>query len=176
MLKKLKSTLFYRAFREKITKSPQIPVISIKGGSVSVLFNGTREDDRKTVHRLKKKLIAAGASSFKSLAYIDNKLPLENVDYAAYNKRNVNWYGVPSGEEVDAFIQLPANILIVLCPEMLPHFEYIIAHAQARFIIGPDISRSTTYFNLTVQYPRTENLQDMINALIKAVDVVAEKP
>lgn len=176
MLDRIKKTLFYRAFRTQTNNNPHKPLLSIKGGSVIILFNGTREEDRKTVHRFKKKLTTSGAASVKSLAYIDNKLPLDNVDYAAYNKKNINWYGVPSGEKVESFIQSPADILVVLCPVMLPHYEYIIAHAQAQFIIGPDIVNSTTYFNLTVQYPASDNLEDMVHAITKAVDVIAEKP
>lgn len=176
MLDRIKKTLYYRAFRTQTKNKSQKPLLSVKGGTVIILFNGTREEDRKTVHRFKKKLTASGASSVKSLAYIDNKLPLDNVDYAAYNKKNINWYGVPSGEKAEAFMQSPADILIVLCPEMLPHYEYIIAHSQAQFIIGPDISNSTTYFNLTVQHPTSDNLEDMVHAITKAVDVIAEKP
>jgi hypothetical protein len=175
MLDKIKNIWFYKAFNVKAKTTLQKPIISNKGSQILILFNGTHEEDRKTVHRLKKKLISSGASSVKSLAFIDNALPLDNVDYAAYNKKNITWYGKPVGDKVEAFMNAPADMLIVLCAEMLPHYEYIIAHAQAPFIMGPDIAKSTLYFNLTVQYPASNNLEDMVKAIIQAVDVVAIK-
>jgi hypothetical protein len=175
MFDKIKNILFYRAFHVKAKEKVQKPIVYNKGGNIIILFNGTQEEDRKTVHRLKKKLTVSGASSVKSLAFVDNALPLDNVDYAAYNRKNITWYGVPSGDKVDTFIQVPADILIVLCTEMLPHYEYIIAHTQAQFIIGPDILKATHYFNLTVQYPESDNLEDMVGAILKAVNVVSEK-
>lgn len=175
MFDKIKNIWFYKAFNVKAKTRLQKPVLSNKGSQMLILFNGTQEEDRKIVHRLKKKLTASGVSTVKSLAFIDNALPLDNVDYAAYNKKNITWYGMPKGDKVEAFINAPADIMIVLCSEMLPHYEYIIAHAQAPFIMGPDISKSTEYFNLTVQYPASDNLEDMVQAIIQAVDVIAFK-
>jgi hypothetical protein len=51
--------------------------------------------------------------SIKSLAFIDNALPFDNVDYAMHTiKKNINWYGVPFGEKVEEFIRKKFDLLI----------------------------------------------------------------
>jgi hypothetical protein len=105
MIDKIKAWFFYRDFRvDGLTNKDQNAGLNSEQ-NIAVLFDGTSEEDRKKVHRFKKKLNPDGKKNIKSLAFIDNALPLDNVDYAAYNKKNIKWYGVPFGAKVEEFIQ-----------------------------------------------------------------------
>jgi hypothetical protein len=143
--------------------------------SIGILFDGTLEADRKTVHKFKKQLNPNGAKQIKSLAFIHNKLPLDNVDYNAYNHKDIKWYGVPFGEKVEEFIQNNFDILIVLCEKMRPHFEFIIAQSKATFIIGLNIDKSEQYFTFMVDHDDSVGLQSLINKIIVGIDKIAVK-
>lgn len=145
------------------------------GASIGILFDGTSEADRKSVHKLKKRLNPSGAKQIKSLAFIQNKLPLDNVDYNAYNQKDLKWYGVPFGEKVEEFLQSNFDILIVLCEKMRPHFEFIIAQSKANFIIGPHIDRSEQYFTFIVDNSDSVGIQTLIDKIIISIDKIAVK-
>jgi hypothetical protein len=175
MFKSIRKWLFYKAFtkRDKKRIAPGSAVNPVR--NVCILFDGTDENQRKIVHQFKKTIAVEGRSEVKSLAFVNNRLPLDNVDYAAYNLKHVNWYGIPSGEKVEAFIKFNYDMMIVLCKKMLPHYEYIIAHSEARFFVGPAITRAEQYFDLIVDLPKSGDTNELIKNVIKMVNLVAVK-
>lgn len=175
MLKSLRKWMFYRSFNlaDQAKKPANIQVNPMR--SVCILFDGSEEEQRKRVHQFKKMMSQEGRSEVKSLAFVNNRLPLDNVDYAAYNLKDINWYGIPSGERVQTFIKYDFDLMIVLCKKMLPHYEYIIAHSGAHFKVGPDITRAEKYFDLIVDLPKSMDTGLLINNIIQAVNLVAVK-
>lgn len=175
MIEQIKQWFLYREF--KVIKKPQtasMPKVN-SGHQISILFNGTTEDDRKIIHKLKKILNSSGQKQIKSFAFIDNTLPLDNVDYDAYNHLNIKWYGLPFGPKIDEFIQQHSDIFLVLCERMLPHYEYIIAHANADFIIGPNIDKSEKYFSLIIDTLGKPGLSALIDKIILNTDKISIK-
>lgn len=140
---------------------------------IGILFDGTDENDRKIIHKFKKQLTASG-KEVRSLAFINNKLPLDNVDYNAYNLRDVNWYGIPTGDKVTQFIEKEFDVLIPVIHRMTLHFEYIIAAAKARLIIGPAVSHAERYFNLISEQNNDDNLENIIQELLSNVSKVVQ--
>ena len=143
--------------------------------SVCILFDGTDEDERKIVHKFKKKLSPDSKRTVKSLAFINNSLPLDNIDYAAYYLKQIKWFGLPFGEKVEEFLQYNYDILIVLCKKMLPHYEFIIAHSKAQFAIGPSIEKASKYFDITVQMEGNDTTDQLILKIIEAIDKISIK-
>ncbi|MBK9735947.1 MAG: hypothetical protein IPO92_13715 [Saprospiraceae bacterium] len=175
MIEQIKQWFLYREFKV-IDKSQKSAVSKVNSGNkISILFNGTSEDDRKIIHKFKKVLNPSGQKNIKSLAFIDNTLPLDNVDYDAYNNINLKWYGLPFGPKIDEFIHQHSDIFVVLCERMLPHYEYIIAHANADFIIGPNIDKSEKYFNLIIDTLGKPGLQTLIDKIILNTDKISVK-
>ena len=177
MIAKIKEWFFYRDFTVKDNMPESIRANINKEQNICILYDGTTETDRKSLHRFKKLLNGNGTGNrnIKSLAFIDNALPLDNVDYAAYNHKNIKWHGVPFGEKVEEFINLPSDILIVLCKNMLPHFEYIVAHSSTDFIVGPFLKKSEKYFNLIVETENMDSLEKLSQSIIKGIDKIAVK-
>lgn len=172
MLKLIKKYLFYKAFHTSdVIRKSGINKID----SVCILFDGTEESERKIIHKFKKQINPQGVKTVKSLAFINNRLPLDNIDYDAYNLKEVNWYGIPKSVKINEFIDSDVDLLIVMCKKMLPHYEYIIAHSKARFIIGPSITRSTQYFHMTVECHENHDTSDLIQKIIKAIETISIK-
>ena len=175
MFEKIKEWLFYRNLSIPQKTKISEPTIVNSERSICILFDGTNEYDRKSVHKFKKILNASGNRTIKSLAFIDNSLPLDNVDYPAYNHKNLKWSGVPFGEKVEEFVNLNFDLLIVLCKKMLPHFEYIIAHSSALFVVGPNLNKSEKYFNLIIDHDIDENIYHLSMSIIKGIDKISAK-
>ena len=58
---------------------------------------------------------------------------------------------------------------------MLPHYEYIIAHSQSRFIIGSAIHKAEKYFNLIVDAEEKNDLDEIIKCLLRTTEQIAIK-
>lgn len=175
MFEKIKEWFFYREFTTKRRKDTSNQISVNFERSICILFDGTDENDRKSVYKFKKLLNNTENKIIKSLAFIDNSLPLDNVDYAAYNHKNIKWTGVPFGEKVDEFVNYNFDLLIVLCKKMLPHFEYIISHSAALFVVGPDLNKSEKYFNLIIENNNDENINQLCQSIIKGIDKISIK-
>lgn len=143
--------------------------------NVAILFDGTNEEDRKTVHAFKKLIKSAGSSRVKSLAFINNKLPLDNVDYAAYNLKDTRWYGQPSGENVEEFIRGHWDLVIFLGYAVDPHFEYIMKMVNASFIIGISENGHVPLFDLTVEVKKEDSLEKRIQTTVRSIDIISSK-
>lgn len=175
MLKSIRKWLFYKSFAEPKKKTVQKNGVINPLRSICILFDGTDESERKLIHQFKKSISQNGRAEVKSLAFVNNRLPLDNVDYAAYNLKDVNWYGVPSGEKVNAFIKYDNDLMIVLCKKMLPHYEYIVAHTESQFIVGPSITRAENYFDLLVDVPKDNDTKELMKNVLNALNLVAVK-
>ena len=175
MLKSIRKWLFYRSFSEPIKKKMQKNGVVNPLRSICILFDGTDETERKLIHQFKKSISQTGRAEVKSLAFVNNRLPLDNVDYAAYNLKDINWYGVPSGDKVNAFIKYDYDLMIVLCKKMLPHYEYIVAHAASQFIVGPSITRAEKYFDLLVDPSKSNDTEELTKNVLNALKLVAVK-
>ncbi len=175
MIERIKRWFFEKDLNAQIIAKKNIKNEVNTAAVIGIIFDGTSEDDRKIVHKFKKQLNPSGNKQVKSLAFIQNKLPLDNVDYNAYNQKEVKWYGVPFGEKVEEFIQTNFDILIVLCEKMRPHFEFIIAKSQTTFVIGPNIERSEKYFTFIVDSKESKGLQNLIEKIIVGIEKIAVK-
>ncbi|HRO07447.1 MAG TPA: hypothetical protein PK611_02620 [Saprospiraceae bacterium] len=175
MIKGIKKWLFYRSFTVDSRRNVQQTHSVNQLKTVGVLFDGTSESERKLVHQFKKYISQSGRVEVKSLAFVDNRLPLDNVDYAAFNRTDINWYGIPSGDKVSEFIKNNFDLLIILTRKMLPQYEYIIAHSTAKFKVGPSIKRAENYLELIVDLPGDHNTELLQNNILKALNLVALK-
>ena len=175
MLQSIKDWFFFKDFKSDSRPKGHRVAGFNDMHSVCILFDGTTEEERKIIHKFKKAINPSGKKNVKSLAFINNALALDNVDYPAYNLKDVKWTGKPFGLKVDEFINLKFDLLIVMCKNMLPHFEYIIAHSEASFIIGPSIPKAEKYFNITVGTDPNPTTEVIIKKIISAIDKIAVK-
>jgi hypothetical protein len=173
MIDAIKNWFFYRDFKPN-QKVPAKEKVN-NGNSICILFDGTDEEERKIIYQFKKTLNPTGQKQVKSLAFINNALPLDNVDYAAYNLKNLSWYGKPFGAKLEEFIHLKYDLLIVLCKVMLPHFEYIMAYSEAGFKVGPDLTKCEKYLDLMVGFNEGDSTKVLIQKIVAAIDKIAIK-
>lgn len=175
MIQKIKDWFFYKEFKFYTpTKSHKTNTVN-NGNSICILFDGSQEEDRKIVHQFKKNINPSQNKQVKSLAFINNKLPLDNVDYAAYNLKDVKWFGIPFGEKVEEFISYEYDLLIVLCNHMEPHYEYIIANNKSAFKIGPNLDKAQKYLDLIIEINENDDVSAIIKKIIKNIDIISIK-
>lgn len=175
MIDSIKRWFFNKDLNSGLSTQKEVKEAVNAANAIGIVFDGTSEDDRKIVHKFKKRLNPNGDKQVNSIAFIQNNLPLDNVDYNAYNQKDLKWYGVPFGDKVEEFINSNFDILIVLCEKMRPHFEFIIAHSKANFIIGPNIDKSKQYFTFIIDSSDSIGLQTLIDRIILSIDNIAIK-
>jgi hypothetical protein len=176
MIEKIKNWFFYRQLKETGQIKQSIPQGLNLGARILILFDGTDENSCKDVVLFKKRLMEEASKNVSILAFIDNEISEDSPDFRVFNRKNLKWYGVPFGEQVEEFLKEKCDILLVLCHKMLPQFEYIIALSTSSFIIGPDIRRSEKYFDLIIESHPNGKLSDLITKILEVTERLALKP
>lgn len=175
MVNSIKNWLLHQKFESKARPNEPTSTGINTLQSIGILFDGTDEEERKVVHKFKKNINPDQKRDIKSLAFINNKLPLDNIDYSAYNLKDVKWFGLPFGEKIDEFIQYNFDLLIVISKQMLPHTEYIVAHSKSKFIIGTGLELAEKYFDIIVDVENSDSTNVILNKITTAINKIAIK-
>ncbi len=87
-----------------------------------------------------------------------------------YNKENISWCGVPTGEKITAFLSKEYDRFYFIDTGMNDHQEYLYRLSKACFTIGPCLTSNSFPFDLSI------NIEDMsISKLLKEMRHGIEK-
>ena len=143
LIKKIKRRLFYRALIQQYNALNTAVMREQKGTPneakmVALLCDATTLENRKTIEGFVRKLQKEG-KKVTVLGFFNEKTQNEAWAFRSFNKKNVSWKGIPSGSEVQRFLEKKFDLLYhCSINECLP-LEWIAALAKARFKIGPAI-------------------------------------
>ncbi len=135
-LEKIKLNLFIRATHHQLALTSTPDLSAFKKTNIAILFNGTNPQDRHTADKLVQELRDNG-HNVSVLGYVDTYAEAVSYSFKHFYRKNLNWYYLPTHDDIESFLRLPYHILINLAPADLWPMHYIAARAQARFKIGP---------------------------------------
>jgi hypothetical protein len=142
LIKQVKRRLFYRTLIQRynalngVNNEPKVTPNEAK--TVALLFDATTLENRKEMERFSKKLQKEG-KKVTILGFFNEKTQPNGWTFRVFNKKDVSWKGIPSGNEVQRFLEEKFDLLYhCSITECLP-LEWLAALAKARFKIGPAI-------------------------------------
>ncbi len=163
LIKQMKRRFFYRTLIQRfnvlnaVQNEPKITPNEAK--SVALLFDATTLENRKVIEQFSDKLHKAG-KKVTILGFFNEKTQHNGWTFRFFNKKDVSWKGVPTGNEVQRFLEEKFDLLYhCSINECLP-LEWLAALAKARFKIGPAI-HDWIYYDLIVG-GKFENLNHFI--------------
>jgi hypothetical protein len=140
----LQRKLHHRTLRKRFNTAKILPKINPhEAKTIAVIFDATKSDARKIVELFAQKLRNKG-KIVTLFAFFNSK---EKPDWAFkfFNKKEVNWYGIPKGETVKTFLESTFDMLYCLFSSKNLPLEYIGAMTQAHFKVGHYTDDLTRY-------------------------------
>lgn len=164
LFNRLKAWFFYRFLRKNIDDENRTKkVYNINtASSFGVIFDATIADNNMLVANFIGKLKASGKKVY-SLAYINDKKTESSELMKFFNKASLNWYKIPRNKEVDEFIKQPMDVLIsVHTKESLP-LQYIAAHSEAKFRMGPYVEKAKNSYDWMIHSESDHSIKTYLN-------------
>ena len=156
----LRRRLHHRILKKKFNTAKIFSkIMPDEAKTIAVIFDATKVETRKTIETFVQKLRNKG-KRVTLFAFFNGK-EKPSLAFNFFNKKEVNWYGIPKGETVNKFLNETFDLLYCLFNgEHLP-LEYIGAMTQSHFKVGPYTDDLIRY-DLMID---TENidLQDFIH-------------
>lgn len=107
--------------------------------SLGILFNATHMVSFEIVKGLVKNLSKEN-KNIMVLGFVNSKQLIDHYLYRKgfefFTKKQLNWFHKPEGENIDAFINTPFDILLNLSLEETYPTKYIMALSKAKFKVG----------------------------------------
>ena len=172
MLTQTKRWLYNRNLSQRLSsKSSNIKIDSFNPSQrIAILFDATDIKDKSTVQHFADRL-SHSDRQVKLLGYYHSKVEMSDSGFTFYNRKNLNWLGIPQNEMLDEFLQREFDILIALIPKLTHHFEFIVKMANAKLKIGPNFAEKDTYFDLIVDV-QPSTIENLIENIITTLDKV----
>ena len=145
---KIKAWFFYRFLNRNIDDENRTKKIyNIKTATtIGIIYDASLSANIAIVSTYAEKLKNAG-KKVVLLGYKNDKKAESSELMKLFNKASLNWYKVPKDKEVDDFVKQQLDILIAVhSSENLP-LQYIAAHSQAKFRMGPYLEKAKNSYD-----------------------------
>ncbi len=145
------------------TDSKPLPKIMPEDAqTVAVIFDATELNNRKIVEDFAQKLKKAGKQVTLLAFFKSNQKP--SLPFRYFNKKDVNWLGIPKGFEVERFLEQSYDLLYCLFNTQNLPLEYIGTQTKAHFKVGSYLKGKSSYdVMIDTQSP---DIQYFINQII----------
>jgi hypothetical protein len=169
---KLKQFFWDLIYNKEVAKlSREKKFISFSNAlSIGILYDVGDEEEYKRFTSFASSL-QSERKEIKALGYVKYNLiphycyPKLSFDYII--KKNISWYGKPSGEFVKDFISRDFDILINLNLNENPVFQYICGLSHAKFKIGKYSPENEKYLDFMLEVENDLSVDDFIKKLME---------
>lgn len=173
MIDQIKSWLLAKHF--KINKKLPAPTKTTinEAKSILILFEGTLDANQKTIQQFSQKISGDRQRRLHSLAYVDAK-EITPASDDTYGMKDIKWFGLPFGSVIDRVLQQRFDMLIVGQMQIYAHTEYLVAHIDAAFKIGPNNAKLLPYLDLIIDCSQGEELDTFLQKMLTIIHKVAQ--
>jgi len=136
----VKKTLFQRRLlreiqRRKLDYQPRV-VNPDTAKTVAILFPADSVDDRKTIEAYCEARKKNGLRT-ELLGYFTKHVGDTSFGFDHFSNKDLNWYGIPSGERVEKFLERPCDLLICLGAAGHKQLDFLASLKDTGLRVGP---------------------------------------
>jgi hypothetical protein len=154
MLESIRIALFKKNLRQWLAAHRRRPTTHTlqSAGNIAVLFDATRDAQRREVLDIVKNLEKSG-KKVRLLGFYNQKQVAETPDFDFFTNKELSWTYEPKAEKARAFAQSKPDLLLLFNPDQLAPLAWLAAHVQAGMKIGPagDLPQD---FDLQLETPK----------------------
>lgn len=177
----LKQKAFLRKLRKELAAQPSKATVQPNHPDtakvIAILFPADDADERQLVENIRIARQKKGLST-KLLGFFSTKLADDvSYDFPYYSPKNLNWAGVPKGDDVKAFLAEKSDILYVLGSKDIAHFHYLGQLKPTGLRVGPYTAEDDPDNFYNVQYMVNDNagLKEKLNQINRIFKIINAK-
>ena len=134
---------------------------------IALLYESQSEASLIMVKQYVKSIKAEfGIKRVMALAYLDsNDVPRyhqHQLEYDYLNKKDVNWYGKPTGMVSKNFVVKDYDILIDFTEGTCQPLNFVLVQSKAKFKVGKSTSKMEEHFDLTINVKEGGTFENFI--------------
>jgi len=145
--------------------------------SIGLLFKADSESDFILVKQYRKHLQSEyGIKKVEALGWINTKeMPDFTVTQRGFtflNPSNTNWYLQPEGEDYEAFIKNPFDILIDLTFEEVVPLRFVLKNSNSQMKVGRYHDEDYKQYDMTLNLPENTLLDEYLKQTDKYLNLI----
>ncbi|HOY33028.1 MAG TPA: hypothetical protein PKW80_14205 [Bacteroidales bacterium] len=161
----------------KVIRSKQI-IHPSAAKSIGILYKVGEEKDYLIVTDFFSRL-QNEKKEVRTLGWINLKDPphycYPRLMYDYITKRNINWFGKPSGEKINDFINKDFDILLNIDTSDNPSLTYAAALSKARLKVGKYSEKNKDYYDLMISLDKPPEVTELIEQMMTNIAMFANK-
>ena len=170
-MKWLKDRLFSLRLKSNLSsRHPKKEVVNQnKVRSIGLLFNESQISNQRELQAYIDKWTKNG-KAVETFSFVDIKEFEETTDDAGkFCRKDVNWFQVPQGDKIDAFVNKPYDILITINPAKKRYLHFLNAVSSAKFKIGllPDV---VEFYDLLIDLDENATVKKIFSDIQETLD------
>ncbi len=174
MFQGLKAHL-YRKKLSEISKRNALGSIPSNNAFKKVLlfFDGTDGAERKVIQKYAEDLERSG-KIVKLFAYVNTKESDSELGIDHYVNKDINWYQVPSNEDLQLILSKGYDVMISVLSELKPHHMFVIKSMKAAMKIGPYMDEAQDLvFDLSVDHQPSLGIPELIKNIKSSIQLLS---
>lgn len=163
MLNAVKKRYYQNHIKSRLRKNiaPRTMLNFTDASTIGLLFNASERNEYVQVQTYVESL-RKRKKSVKILAFVDSKSANEDNPFPYFSRNDLNWYEVPSSDEVKDFVSIKFDILINLCTISSAPLEYICAVSASTFRIGRYSKDKVYCYDLMINNDKNASISEFI--------------
>ncbi len=130
--------------------------------NVLLFFDGTDSAERKVIQKYAAELERSG-KLVKLFAYVNTKEPYSELGINHYINKDINWYQMPSNQDLQVIQNKDYDVMISLLSELKLHHIFVIESMKAAMKVGPHMNESQDLvFDLSVDHKPILGIPELI--------------
>lgn len=141
--------------------------------NVLLFFDGTDGAERKVIQKYATELERSG-KVVKLFAYVNTKEPDGELGINHYVNKDINWYQVPSNEDLQLIQNKNYDVMISLLSELNSHHKFVIESIRAAMKIGPHMDESQDLvFDFSVDHHPSLGIPELIKNIKSSIQLLS---
>lgn len=172
MIKGLKAHLFKKKLAE-ISDSKKKVSSQNAFKNVLLFFDGTDGSERKVIQKYATELERSG-KVVKLFAFINTKEKDSEVGINHYVKKDINWYQIPTSEDLQIIQSKNYDVMISLLSSIKPHHQFVIKSIKAQMKIGPNLDNAKeVIFDFSVDHHGSLGIPELIKNIKSSIQLLS---
>ena len=165
ILDSIRDYFYESVLTQRGANRPQRSITNLNDAkTIGIIYDSTDPDNDVIITKFSEMLRNKG-KSVDVMAYLNDKKIDHKADINIFNRKAVNWYGVPIDERVDAYCNKNFDLLICAMTTDSKPLEYIAYLSKAKYRVGRFAENKTRLYDLMIQVDGNHDLNYLLQQM-----------
>ena len=170
IIESIQNYFYQNELKDKSANRPARQITNLQDAkTVGIIYDSTPPDNDVIITKFSE-MLKGKEKTVEVMAYLNDKKIDHKADINIFNKKAVNWYGVPTDDRVTAFTNKNFDLLICAITEESKPLEYIAYTSRAKYRVGPFAEDKTQLFDLMIQLDSKRDLNYLLQQMTHFLD------